>query len=506
MAPSYFDWRDSGIVPPVRNQGACGSCFAFATLGNIESRVAQAGGGIMNYSENHAKQCSWEGLNWAGASCDSGNNNYSMCNLFSKDATILESCDPYVAVDDNCDGSCTRYKRVTNWHVISGNAIPATADLQNALLTYGPLYTTVYAGDGLDMSWYSAFSAYNGSAVLYNPSPANGPNHAVVIVGWDDTASHAGGTGAWIVRNSWGSSWGGSFGGSEGGYFKIAYGSAQIGKWSSAVAKIDNYDSDAEIMSWDEAGWVTDFGANPGPTSWWVMGRFQPAEDRLLTDVGFYTTDVTTDVDVYVYDTYSGGTLGTLLTSVADTSFPAAGLHTVALPDTVELTAGDNIYVAVQTDNASYTYGLAVDMRGATAAGNCYFSTTGANGSWSDLSGYGVDNTVRIYTQPPLALSVDDDDNLVPNSFSLAQNYPNPFNPTTTIRFELPARSQVTLAVFDILGRRVATIANDDFSAGEHEVTWDGRNDDGEEASSGVYLYRLVAGQQTIARKMLLLK
>ncbi|MBD3258033.1 hypothetical protein GF377_06335, partial [candidate division GN15 bacterium] len=272
--PTYFDWRDSGIVTPIRNQGPCGACFAFATLANIEAQVARNGGGLVNYSENHAKQCSWEGLNWPGASCDSGNNYYSMCNLFSRDGTVLESCDPYVTIDDVCDSSCVRYKQITDWRVLSGNAIPASDDLKAAVLEHGPIYTTIYAGGTGDMAWYSTFSAYNGSSVLHYDDLTNQPNHAVVIIGWDDTASHAGGTGAWLVRNSWGNSWGGSFGGSEAGYLKIAYGSANIGKWSSVAAAVDDFDGDVEVYSHDEAGWTSDFGSAGGPTTMHTMSRF----------------------------------------------------------------------------------------------------------------------------------------------------------------------------------------------------------------------------------------
>ena len=73
-------------------------------------------------------------------------------------------------------------------------------------------------------------------------------------------------------------------------------------------------------------------------------------------------------------------------------------------------------------------------------------------------------------------------------SFHLAQNYPNPFNPTTTIRYELPVQSEVKLEVFDVLGRRVATLVNARLSAGQYDATFDASS-----LSSGVYFYRLQA-------------
>ena len=88
-----------------------------------------------------------------------------------------------------------------------------------------------------------------------------------------------------------------------------------------------------------------------------------------------------------------------------------------------------------------------------------------------------------------------------PVSYELHQNYPNPFNPTTNIAFVLPSQGVVRLDVFDILGRRVATVLNEVRSAGTHEVLFSGGR-----LSTGVYLYRLQAGSVTITRKLILLK
>jgi len=89
----------------------------------------------------------------------------------------------------------------------------------------------------------------------------------------------------------------------------------------------------------------------------------------------------------------------------------------------------------------------------------------------------------------------------LPNSFSLGQNYPNPFNPTTTISFSLPSRSFVSLKVFDVLGREMATIVSEELPAGSYTRQWnEGRS------ASGVYYYQMNAGQFTETRKMILLK
>jgi hypothetical protein len=89
----------------------------------------------------------------------------------------------------------------------------------------------------------------------------------------------------------------------------------------------------------------------------------------------------------------------------------------------------------------------------------------------------------------------------VPRQFELHQNYPNPFNPNTTIKYELPGFSMVRLSVFDILGREVSVLANDRENAGLYEVKFDAAG-----LSSGVYFYKLTAGQFVQTRKMTVVK
>jgi len=95
----------------------------------------------------------------------------------------------------------------------------------------------------------------------------------------------------------------------------------------------------------------------------------------------------------------------------------------------------------------------------------------------------------------------------VPTEFQLSQNYPNPFNPTTTIEYQLPSPTQVTLAVYNALGQLVKELVDKNINEGRYTVTWDGTNNQGKHVSTGVYIYRLQTSQGFIeSRKMLLLK
>ncbi len=94
----------------------------------------------------------------------------------------------------------------------------------------------------------------------------------------------------------------------------------------------------------------------------------------------------------------------------------------------------------------------------------------------------------------------------VPQSFVLNQNYPNPFNPTTNISFALPTSEQVKIEIYNVTGELVKVLADETFSAGTFQVTWDGSNKSGVKTPSGMYIYRLQAGSFTTAKKMLMLK
>ncbi len=117
-------------------------------------------------------------------------------------------------------------------------------------------------------------------------------------------------------------------------------------------------------------------------------------------------------------------------------------------------------------------------------------------GSEADFSSLGT-SYVRVKRITP----VKENRTEVAKGFALSQNYPNPFNPTTAISYELSANSYVTLKVYGILGRDVATLVNGQRTAGKHSVTFDAAR-----LPSGVYFYRLQAGTSTVVRKMLLMK
>ena len=163
-----------------------------------------------------------------------------------------------------------------------------------------------------------------------------------------------------------------------------------------------------------------------------------------------------------------------------------------------------------------------------------YYSSSGENvaalsventlsGSKLFLTGFGFEGIVdnnNLFSKPSDLMArvlnwfeldititgAKDEDLLVPADYSLEQNYPNPFNPTTMISFSLKENAEVTLIVYSILGNKVATVYSGRAGPGRHEFEWNGRSDDGIAVSSGIYLYRLEVGVNSLTRKMVLLK
>ena len=116
-------------------------------------------------------------------------------------------------------------------------------------------------------------------------------------------------------------------------------------------------------------------------------------------------------------------------------------------------------------------------------------------------------NTIIRYTGDKKATSITQDKTKeTPASFKLFQNYPNPFNPSTIINYSIPdagtsSMKSVQLKVYDILGREVATLVNEEKTAGNYKVTFDAQN-----LASGIYFYRLKAGNYISVKKMILLR
>ncbi len=195
--PPYFDWRNNNgnFVTPVKDQGGCGSCWAFSTAAALESQILMRTGQSRDLSEQIVLSCSGAG------SCNGGYPT-SASDFLRNTGTNTESCYSYTETNGNCANACSNWQssasRIDSWSYVNNTV----ANMKNAIYANGPLVTT--------MAVYTDFFSYRSGVYRYTWGQLEG-YHAIVVVGWDDASS------SFIVKNSWNTWWGDS------GYYRIAY-------------------------------------------------------------------------------------------------------------------------------------------------------------------------------------------------------------------------------------------------------------------------------------------
>ncbi|WKN41075.1 C1 family peptidase [Tunicatimonas pelagia] len=199
-----FNWRDVGKVTAVRNQGGCGSCWAFAAMGAYESSNMIRNNITADVSEQDV-------LNCAGAGSCRGGWYDPVFKYMLTNGVASEASEPYLALDDFCSPRLYKPFRAINWGFVTvKREIPSVQELKDALCKYGSLSIAVKAT--------SAFMRYNPADGVFKEEEAGkGINHAITLVGWDDNKN------AWLIKNSWGSGWG------DNGYMWIDYNTNNVG-------------------------------------------------------------------------------------------------------------------------------------------------------------------------------------------------------------------------------------------------------------------------------------
>jgi cathepsin L len=202
-----FDWRSRGKVSPVTNQGGCGSCWDFAAMAAYEANYLIRNNITVNTSEQHVLNCATYANGNDAGTCAGGWYD-PVFNWMLSNGVANESTVPYQGQDKACNSSVAAPYRAVAWGFVTVKSeIPSVAELKQALCERGPLAVAVRATN--------AFKAYTSG--VFNENATGGVNHAVTLVGWDDTKS------AWLIKNSWGTGWG------DDGYMWIGYNTNKIG-------------------------------------------------------------------------------------------------------------------------------------------------------------------------------------------------------------------------------------------------------------------------------------
>ena len=407
-APVSYDLRALGQITPVRDQGSCGSCWTFSAYGSLESWLKKNEAENTDFSENHLKN----DHGFDGGPCDGGNSDMSTAYLTRWDGPVNESDDPYHDWDDRPSpgGAPPKYVKTTLRFANS-------SDIKNAIMTYGAVDTT--------MNMEAAY--YNSGTFTYYYSGSNQVNHGVTVVGWDDNkvvTPASGkpappGSGAWIIKNSWGTGWG------ESGYFYISYYDTKAVKSAVAYADIVPASDYTSIYQYDPFGMIGSFGC--GATTWGA-NIFTPAADGYLGAVGFYALQNNTSYEIKVYDNFSSGQFSSLLGSVSGTA-TYAGYYTIDLPSLIAVTTGNSFGVVGKFTTPGYNTPVAYEFNypgyssGATAAaGQSYYSCGGTN--FTDMTTT-IDSTANISLRA-LTVSLDADGDGVADSTDNCPGFSNP--------------------------------------------------------------------------------
>ena len=385
IPPAFFDLRTQSKLTPIRDQGSCGSCWAFASMGSLESSLMPTES--FDSSENNLKNLAGFDL----SCCSGGNRTMSTAYLTRWAGAIAESEDPYKA------GSCVSPSGlISKQHVQEVIYLPTRSSpldndaIKQAVMTYGAVYTT----------YYHSNSYYNSSTRGYYYSGSGSANHAVCVVGWDDNFSRSNfltpppGDGAFIIRNSWGTYWG------QSGYFYMSYYDGIMGKTENAVFRAEPASNYNTIYQYDTLGWVGSTGY--GNTSAWFANVFTATSNSPIAAASWYAASPNSTYTIYIYTNPTSGPIssaGPVATSTG--TLETAGYHTVRLASPVSVTAGQKFSVVVKVTTPGYNYPIPLERPYsgyASAAkansGESYMSSTGT--SWTDVASYYANTNVCL--------------------------------------------------------------------------------------------------------------
>ena len=211
-APDSFDWRDKGLVTPVRDQGMCGSCWAFSTVANLEGLYYKLKGVAVDLSEQILVDC-----DTYDSACNGGLMEYAF-QWIKENGMETEEDYPYTGYKGSCKADPSKYidMKVTGWKKLGSSTSTWSPvdeeEIKEFLYETGPLAIALNA---------NPLQTYSGGILDKTSSqcPVSGINHAVTLVGYGAES----GVDYWIVKNSWGANWG------ENGYFRIRRGTGCCG-------------------------------------------------------------------------------------------------------------------------------------------------------------------------------------------------------------------------------------------------------------------------------------
>jgi C1A family cysteine protease/uncharacterized membrane protein len=399
-APLYYDLRDLNKVTSVKDQGMTGSCWAFATYGSLESYFKP--GENLDLSENNLKNVLSPTYSGGFDYPEGGNMFMSTAYLARWGGPVAESADPYSDSSSHSPTGLPVQKHAQDIIFLSDrqNSLD-NQEIKSAVQTYGAIYTSMCYDD----------ACYSPDTSSYYFDGSDYSNHAVAIVGWNDSYDRnkfnkvPPGDGAFIIKNSWGTGWG------DQGYFYVSYYDSNIGI-ENGVFKAESVNNYKSNYQYDPLGWVLSYGYSR--STGWGANIFTARSNEVLKAVSFYTTDVNCNYELYIYTNPTSNPINQA--SLARTQSGAisnAGYHTVNLNSAVPLQAGQKFAVVLKLTTPGYNYPIAIEYpysgyssKATAHAGESFVSVDGR--TWTDMTKVYKNTNVCIkaFTDPAIGLPV----------------------------------------------------------------------------------------------------
>ncbi len=343
--PTRYDLRERKRVSRIYNQGAYGTCWAFAATSALESSLLPEES--LYFSVDHMSMNNSFNAN----QYDGGEYTMGMAYLAAWQGPVNEEDDPYG--DGRTDSSLKAVKHVQEIQIIDGKDYEG---IKKAVFQYG----------GVESSLYSGIRSAAGSSVFYNQETnaycyigTEKPNHDVVIIGWDDNypASNFNtpleGDGAFICQNSWGDGFG------EDGVFYVSYYDTNIGTHNvvcTRVEPVDNYD---RIYQSDLCGWVGKMGYDREQI--YGANVFAAEGKENVKAAGFYATGANTEYEIYIVQNFKNEKSFENRTKAASGVLQKAGYYTVDFDRSFSVKPGEKFAVLLYLKTPGATHPMAIE-------------------------------------------------------------------------------------------------------------------------------------------------
>lgn len=415
--PSFYDLRPLNLVTPVKDQGSCGSCWAFATIASIESNWLKQGAGTHILSEDNILDCHLfdEGPCYGGS--------FYMANalLSRHGGPLYLADDPYTPSLSNCALNQT-FPPIPPYYCEEFRLLPANiSTIKQNIYDHGAVASTMY----FTMSNYNTNTYKYYDNYISSTDSANA--HGVTIAGWNDTLTFPGspGAGGWIIKDSYGTSW------AQNGYFYVSFYDAGILSENAIFPvkhDIPPTINNCHVYFYDVYGWVDNkgFGTNIayGLTSFTLTPSVGQPFPQQVKRLGTYAVEDNTTITFEIFKSFNNGILSGLIYSntlfcdykgfyTVPVTLPTEQLGTVLFIRTKYLCPGGTVKpIPVEIYEAGHTSNIVL------SSNSCWISTDG--NSWIPTgsgTGNAFDLCIKLYTEDaPLSIIDCSTDTLCENT------------------------------------------------------------------------------------------